>query len=334
MSKHLSRALADGAAHAYLLHGEERFLIREAMTYLRGQVLQGMAEDFNLDRFDLAERVDVDRIVQAARTLPMMAPRRLVWVRHAEKLFQLGADALKPITAYLESPDPSACLVLEAPGKFKKTAALYKRMKKHGCVFEAAPLKERALAGWVQERAQLKGRAIRPDAAALLVEAVGANLAGLVGALDRLFLYVEGDAPIQAEHVEETISHTRTRTVWELVDAVADRRVARALERAHQLLDQGAAPLALMGLVTRQFRQLLVGRSLRARGASADECAAAAGVPPFRARAFAGQLDRYSGRELLAAMEALARADRALKGSKLPDELIFEGLLLELCAPR
>ena len=55
-------------------------------------------------------------------------------------------------------------------------------------------------------------------------------------------------------------------------------------------------------------------------------------MPPFRVTAFARQVDRYQSRDLLVALDRLARADQDLKGSKLPGALIFEALLLDLCA--
>jgi DNA polymerase III delta subunit len=43
-------------------------------------------------------------------------------------------------------------------------------------------------------------------------------------------------------------------------------------------------------------------------------------------------VDRYSGPELIKAMDRLAETDRALKSSRLPGELLFQGMLLDLCA--
>lgn len=331
MSAH-ERTLRGGDAPIYALHGDETLLCREAMAWLRHHVLQGMAEDFNLDRFDGKASLDLDRIVQAARTLPMMGPRRLVWVRNAEPLFELKADALTPLLAYLEDPDPSATLVLHANSRLKKSTTLYKRAAKHGVVAEFVSPRERELPRWLQARAKAASRTLRPDAAALLVEAVGRDLGGLDAALERLMLFVEDQAPIELEHVEQTVAHTRTRTVWELVDAIADRDTPMALARAHLLMTQGEHALRLLALVIRQFRQLLLGHAARAGGASPEEAAAAAGVVAFRARTFARQLGNYSVPELVAALRRLSEADRALKGSKLADTIVLEGCLLDLCA--
>ncbi len=332
MSSKLAKTLADGSAPVYLLHGDETFLTRQAVAWVRHAVLQGLTEDFNLDRFDLRESFDAERMVQAARTLPMMAAKRLVWVRHSELLFSQTAKALSKVIKYVENPDPSTCVIFEATTRVKKNGALYKRVAKFGCVLESTTPYERELPAWVKGRMRSRGRSIRSDAVSLLVEAVGRDLSALDGTLDRLVLFVKGEAEIELEHVEAVVSHSRSRTVWELVDAIADRRLAVALKHSRSLLDHGEAALRLMGMVIRQFRQLLIGRTARAGGASAQEAARAAGVPPYRTQAFTKQLQNYNGAELLRALERLAEADLLLKGSKVPAPIIFECMLVDLCA--
>lgn len=327
-----AKTLANGEATVYLLHGEETFGTREAAAWLRAHIVPPGLEDFALDRFDGRDKPDPERIAQAARTLAMMAPRRLVLVSNAEVMFTQDAKSLAKLVGYVEDADPKACLVFHANGRVKKNGTLYKRVAKFGCVFESSLPRERELAGWTQGRARVRGRTLAGDAAALLVEAIGRDLFTLDGAVERLTLYVDGKETIQRAHVEETVAFTRARSVWDLVDALADRNASQALAHAHNLLGQGEPALRLMGMVTRQYRQLLIGRSVRAQGASTDEAAAAAGVPPFRAQTFARQLGNYKGRELVAALDRMAEADRALKGSKLPAELVFEGMLLDLCA--
>jgi DNA polymerase-3 subunit delta len=326
--------LAGGQAPVYLLHGEETLLTREAMQWLRQAVLQGIAEDFNLDRFDGRDAFDPERVAQAARTLPMMAQKRLVWVRNAEVVFSRKKDALRPLLDYLDNPDPSSCLVFEAMVAVKKNAVLYRKVASVGCVHASRTPSERELPSWIGERVRARGRTMEAGAAALLADAIGRDLSGLDTAIERLTLFVEGDALITSAHVDETVVASRTRTVWELVDAVADRNVSVALERAHLLLDQGEQALYLLAMVVRQFRQLLIGHGARADGAGPDEAAKRAGLPPFRARRFAQQLRNYSTDDLMLALERLSAADRALKSSKLPSAVVFEAALVDLCAPR
>ncbi len=334
MSAQWDRLLSGGQAPVYLIHGEETFLTRSAMVWLRETVLAGVIEDFNLDRFDGRENFDAERVAQAARTLPMMADRRMVWVRNAEVVFGRSKDALKTLLAYVDQPDPSTVLVFQAMAKVKKNSALYKRIAKNGCVLENQVPRERELASWINQAARDRGRQIDRDAASMLIEAIGRDLASLDTAIDRLCLYREAPASITLEDVEANVPHNRARTVWELVDAVADRNVSLVMDRAHQLLDQGEQPIYLLSLVVRQFRQLLIGASVEANGGSSSEAARAAGVPSFRESTFSRQLNNYGSEELNRAIHRMMLADLALKGSKMQPRLIFEETLLDLCAPR
>lgn len=328
----LARALKNGEGPLYLLHGEATFLTRRAFDWLRAQVTGGFAEDFNLDRFDARDKTPVDRIVDAARTLPMMAPRRLVWVKNAEALFSGQAGNNAALLRYIERPDASTCLVFTGNDVVDRRGKLYKALEKAAIVWEARTPPERELVPWIAGQAQERGRILHPDAAHLLAEAVGRDLAGLDAALERLCLFVEAPAPITMEHVAATVPHTRSHTVWELADAVADRNLGAALAHAHELLGQGEPALKILGLIADRVRRLILGRAARAQGATVQEAAQAAGIPPFKANDFGRQLQRYKGSELLVALERLAAADWQLKRSKLDDELLLEHLLMDLCS--
>ena len=334
MSAQWERQLAGAQASVYLIHGDETFLTRTATAWLRETVLAGVIEDFNLDRFDGREAFDADRVAQAARTLPMMADRRMVWVRNAEVVFGRSKDALKSLLNYVDQPDPSTVLVFQAMAKVKKNSALYKRIAKNGCVLENQIPRERELPSWINAAVRSRGRQIDRDAASMLIEAIGRDLANLNRAIDQLCLYREAPASISMADVEANVPHNRARTVWELVDAVADRNVSLVMDRAHQLLDQGEQPIYLLSLVVRQFRQLLIGASTRANGGSMSEAARAAGVPSFRESTFGRQLNNYGSEELDRAIHRLKQADLALKSSKMLPRLVFEEALLDLCAPR
>ena len=96
-----AKELNQGKDAVYLIHGDERHIARSATGWLRASVLSDGVADFNLDRFDGRENVSVDAVVQACRTLPMMAARRFVWLRNAEAIIGRRADALKVLLEYI-----------------------------------------------------------------------------------------------------------------------------------------------------------------------------------------------------------------------------------------
>ena len=81
----LEDALAKDPPPVLLLCGKERFLVNRAVDAVKAAVLDPRTRDFN---FDLLEGKDATpaRILSVARTLPMMARRRLVLVRDLDDL--------------------------------------------------------------------------------------------------------------------------------------------------------------------------------------------------------------------------------------------------------
>ena len=126
-------------ACVYLVGGEASSLSERWVRALRDQVFANGGEDFNLDRFDGKQVADADIIAQAARTLPMLSPKRLVLVTHAEVVLAFGKDRAKPLIDYVKDPDPSTVLVPYTASKIPKASALSKALHAHAQVLTLLP---------------------------------------------------------------------------------------------------------------------------------------------------------------------------------------------------
>ena len=68
----------------YLVVGEEQLLRDKVVAAVRAAALGNGVPAFNEDKFTAGE-VSVDKVIAAAQTVPMMAPRRFVLVRGVER---------------------------------------------------------------------------------------------------------------------------------------------------------------------------------------------------------------------------------------------------------
>src|SRR5580698_5305288 len=80
----IAQAKRGALAPVYVLAGEERFLRDQVVAEIRAAALGTGIPAFNEDKFQAGE-VDVDKVIAAARTVPMMAPKRFVLVRGVER---------------------------------------------------------------------------------------------------------------------------------------------------------------------------------------------------------------------------------------------------------
>ncbi|WP_394843065.1 DNA polymerase III subunit delta [Pendulispora brunnea] len=326
----------------YVIVGEERFLRDEVVAALRSAALGNGVAAFNEDKYTAGE-ADADAILSAARTVPMMAPKRFVLVRGIERWDSSGegrsddgdAKKLAPLDRFAEyaaAPIDSTCMVLtgdKVDGR-KKLATLG---KKQGFVVACDVLGSRELPNWIRERATARGNPIDPDVAELLAEIAGPELAHVNDAIERLALYAGEGKPITEEAVGECVARVRTADTWDLVAKVGARDLKGALAALADTYDPRDRGLPLLGALAWSIRQLAKFQAAAESGASTDEAAKRAGVfQPFRARELAQRARGLRPKETDRWLLVLAETDLALKGSRRPPQAILEDMLTRLCA--
>jgi len=324
----------------YLLTGEEPYEIERVLSRLRELALSGAMAAFNEEKL-VAGEVPVDRVLSAARVVPMMAKRRLVVVRNLERWEARAGDGeddaessaaspLDRLAEYAVAPSPTTCLVLIG-AKIDGRRKLMSAGRKGGFLVSCEPLARGALPGFVAREASSRGHAIAPDVADMLAEIAGPDLASVTDAIERLSLYVGPKQPIGEDAIAACLVRLRQSTVWELVNAVGRRELGPALTALDDVYDARDRGLRLIGLLAWSMRQLIKFEAATRAGASPDEAARRAGAPPFKARELAGQVRRLGAPELERWLLLLAEADLELKGSKRPPRATLETTIMRMC---
>jgi DNA polymerase-3 subunit delta len=293
-------------APVYLLVSEEPLLVERAVTAIRDAAVPEAARAFNYDVLE-AKAAGAAGIMGAARTVPMMARRRMVVVRD---ISALAASDLAELSAYLEDPNPTTVLVGLA-GKIDRRVKFFAAAKKHGYLHDL--LLPRNLASWLREEVGRRGARMTPAAQARLLEVVGKDLARLALSIDQLALYA-GDAPVTAEHVDELCARARERTVFELTDAIGAGDGDRAGRALAALFDQRESAIGVVVMLARHMRQLgWVLEGSRKRWPR-SEVAQRVGAPPFVVDKLEEQARRFTPAAIASALSRLSQVDRALKG--------------------
>jgi len=308
----------------YLLGGEERFLVTRALEAIRTAVVgngpRGLAEDI----FD-GRGTDARTVIEACRTLPMMAKRRLVLVRGVDQMSTTEQEALIP---YLSAPVDSTVLVLVAVTlDARRKIAL--EAKKRGCLFVAQHPSEQAVGHWLEREAKARGATLEPGAVESLSLAVGPDLSLLSDALDRLLLFTNG-AAVTAHDVDTVVTAVREVPAWDLAEAVAARNLPATLSILARLTAQRQHALPTLGMIARQVHQIARAHTAMATGgpsAVADELK----IPTFIAQKLTAQARKWTAPQLSRALRILAATDAALKGAKRDDARILEECVLALC---
>lgn len=309
----------------YALVSEETFLRDEAANALREAALKGGVAGFNEDLFH-GKEVTGMTIANAAQTLPMMAPMRLVFVRDIDQISE--PDAL---VAYVLDPNPQTCLVMTA-NKLNGSTKLAKALKKTGARYDEKAVKAGDMRDFIRRQADERGHPISPGAVHALSEALGQDLSATVDAVERLGFFVGPGQQIDEAAVTACVSRLRVDTIWALVDAVGLKDRKRALSAAGSLLRDREPPLRILAMIARQLRIVSRMRHALAQGQSDRDAAKYAGAPPFKARELKEAARRFRLGQLRHAFSILDEADRLLKGSKVPGDVVLEHTIIQLAS--
>jgi DNA polymerase-3 subunit delta len=338
----IREAQASQLRPVYLVAGDESYLASAVVAALKAAALEGAIPGLNEDYINAAER-GVDDALAAARTLPMMAKRRLVVVQRLERWeprsgseesaqdssSKSAKDPFERLLEYAKQPSPSTTLILSGSG-IDKRRKLYVSARSEGWLVNCEPLGRAELPLFVEREAKRLGAQLSPGVSDLIAELSGPELGPVADAVNRLSLYA-GNQTVTEEMVSECVVRLRPATVWELVSAVGRRDAGAALTALHEVFDPSEA-VRLVGLLAWSARQLIRFEAALHAGAAPAEAAQQAGAPPFKARDLAQQVKAVPRETLEGWLLTLMSIDRALKGgSKLPQKAILERGILDLC---
>jgi DNA polymerase-3 subunit delta len=183
-------------------------------------------------------------------------------------------------------------------------------------VTSAEPKRGAALRGYVSDELRRRGLRLEPEGLAELLERVGQDLRRLLGEVEKLEAFREGEKTLTAEDVAAVLGRGMARPLYLLSDAVAARDGATCLALLETLLDDGEEPLRIMGTLHRSLRQVRAVRSLQQERTPRAEIASRLGLPPnmaFKVTHLVEAAGRWTEAELGMALRGLAEQDRSIK---------------------
>jgi DNA polymerase III subunit delta len=303
--------IKSGAADPlYLLQGEDD-IEKSALAADFAELVEEGLRAFNVDRIHAGDMTTGDRlvdgvasIVAAARTLPMMAPRRVVTVLQAEMLLaprresDAATRALDELEKLFKAPEPLSALVLVA-GSLDKRSRMYKLLTKHATIVECGVIEDQASAErWVRNRVAAAGAELEPGAARLLAQRAGTDVKRLRADVDRLLLYALGQKTITVADVREIAGPAALQDDWALTNAIEAGDGGEALRQLALMFDAGAPAEKILGQLGWLVRS---------------------------------KFPAIAPKQLRGAIDALFRTDLDLKRSAGDPRVLLERLIVELC---
>ncbi len=310
----------------YLFYGPDDFHLEKVLFEVRETGIPESARDFNLHVYDGDGNLNTGDILDAARSLPFLAPRRLIIVRRSD---HISAPDLEILLPYLKSPVETTSLILLAQ-KPDFRLKFFSTIKKHGVAVHFKELTDGQVIPFIMATAREMGLNIRQDACRHLHEIIGNRSRALYAELEKLYLR-HGSREIGVPEIKELSIFSRLYTIFELMDQISQRRKAQSLSILNRYLaEEGKeAAFGIIGMLTRQIRIIFQAKEFMARGIHRAEMTKKLGIPGFVVSKVLDQARRWQEKDLERALVLLYEADGRLKrGSQAP--LVLESFVLSM----
>ncbi|MYA02247.1 MAG: DNA polymerase III subunit delta [Chloroflexi bacterium] len=327
----------------YLFYGEDRFARLEAVAALRREHDADGALVNNSVSFDGA-RLSLAELGAAVAAAPFLGGVRWVRVDGICARFgvprrggrQLGEwDGLPEVLEQI----PATTILIFVEDELRRGNPMLQLIEPLADTREFARLKQEEALEWLRGEVRRRGLHLTRNAAQTLVERAGGDRGSLTQAVDKLSLYA-GDANVDETIVEAMVPATRSVSIFNLVDAVAERRLADAMRALDGVRAEGEPEARIIQMLARTYRQIVVTREVIDRGGSNDEIQQAAGANfAWLARRLRRQAQSYTQTSADAALTRILEAEEAIISYRrdeggLPEDVAVELLVADLAGAR
>src|SRR3954453_14995955 len=326
-TRHRGPSPADVLGRVTLVTGKEEFLSARTVVGVREAVRRHDPEaelsETQASGLSLAQLGEM-----AAPSL--FSSTRCVVVRALENLPE---ESVEGLLAYAAEPADDVALVLVHGGGQKGSGTLAK-LRKLPAVTEgkSEELRASAYPGFVTAEVRLQGGTIEPEAAGVLVQAVGQDLRSLAAAADQLVNDFPGET-LTEEKVKRYFGGRAEAKSFAVADAAFWGRRRPALEELRWAMDGGTAPVLITSAFAGSARG--IARYLSAtRGMRDVDLAREVGVPPWKLPPIRAQSRGWSDSGIARAIRTVAQADADIKGHAGDASYTLERLVLTVTGLR
>ena len=311
--------------NVYLLYGTEDYLKRQ----YRDKLKHALVEPDDTMNFSAYEGKDINpkELIDLSETLPFFKEKRMILVENSG-FFKNSCDDL---AEYMSQVPESTCFVF-VEEEVDKRSKLFKAASRAGSAVEFETPKEDMLIRWILGRIQREGKKITQSVMQLFLSKTGSDMENIDKELEKLICYTLDKTEISAADVEAICTGQTENKIFEMIDAISAKNQKKALDLYYDLLALKEAPMRILFLIARQFQNLLLIKSMSAKGYPAVSIAKTAGMPSFAVQKNLRQAGAFKINQLNEAIEDCGQAEEDVKTGRMADQLAVELLIVKYSA--
>ncbi|MBR6255908.1 MAG: DNA polymerase III subunit delta [Lachnospiraceae bacterium] len=307
----------------YLLYGTESYML----NWSRSRLIKALipeADDMNYSVYE-DKSLDLEKIIDQADTMPFFADRRVLLIKDSG-YFKNANERLKK---YLPQLPPTTVMVFCEKEVRKGKGTIFDYVNTNGRVVEYTTLDRKDIERNVVALLRREGRTMQRPTFEYFIDRVGLQMQDISIELEKLVCYTEGREMISREDIDAVVSPRLEEHVFDLTNAIAEKKRRTALEKYYELMSLKTQPMGIIVLLTRQFNRLMLIKSMRSKGLGADRIAKSLGISERAVPVNERLASRFTMEELKSALADCVDAEEAVKSGRMSDTLSLETLIVK-----
>jgi len=312
----------------YYFYGPEPMKMDAFVERIRLLLQEKSGENFSWEKF-FGDEVNAEQLCDSSDSFSLWQKQKGILVKNAEAIPAKKWENLKKL---IDDPNENTTLIFCASKADLRTKHIQWISKAtNGAVLVACPeINEWEAGQWIKKFSKDLNKELSPEAVALLLDWSGNSLNELKQSIEKAALYEMGGKIIEADHIRAVHMRTKPESIFNFTDALLARNKKEALLQLTTILDQGEDPIALLGLIVRQYRWMLQILALKAEAKNEASIQTELRLYPRQAKNLFRFLQGQREQTVTQALQALVAADKAMKSSREPPRRVLERLTLQL----
>lgn len=311
LSDHLNKAKNTGLAPIYVVAGEETLVVEECADALRRCARELGYEDREVMHVETGFKWD--GLLASGASMSLFSTKRIIELRLPTG--KPGDAGGKALIAYSQNLPEDTVLFLLA-GKLEgstRNSKWYKALDKAGATVTCWPIERRQLPQWITQRMRSRGLSCERDVVDMICDRVEGNLLAAAQEIDSLAM-LHGEGHLTLAAVEASVADSARFDVFGLLDNMLGGNAARAIRMLDGLQAEGAQPVPILTLASREIRTVYEKSQQVAAGEPIGMVLD--GVWAKRKPAMEAALRRHGANYWARLLSRCAKIDRVLKGAE------------------
>ncbi|NNE98816.1 MAG: DNA polymerase III subunit delta [Pyrinomonadaceae bacterium] len=318
----------------YVLFGAETYLRNLAAETIADLALKdSQLREFNETLVNL-QKNGLKNALSAAEQLPMMGSKRVVTISDVVVSSVRGRDTISEddedlLSRYLKDPAKSS-VVIFVVNELDKRRKISKLLLNNAASVDFKPLRENELLYWAKNKVRELEADSDERSLRYLVGLAGNNVRKLTNEIEKLATAAMPENFISYELVGSLVPDSGYLDNFELTNQLLAKNKIGALRVLKKVLDDGAEPLMLLGLLSYNFRRLFIAKEMMMKGLGEGELNRVVRLPFNQKKEFLASARRTKGETFARILKRIAKTDQEIKTSIATPRLQIEILVCEL----